>query len=77
MPSDIAKAAARDDVYELVELSYRYKGEPEKLAEVAAALEESIPRLDPVTHGRELAYVVKAPEFPELATAREAAQGGA
>jgi hypothetical protein len=72
--SNIAKAAAREDVYELVELAYAYKGQPEKLAEIAAALEESIPRLDPVRMRGELAHVLAVPEFPELAAAREAAR---
>jgi hypothetical protein len=74
MASNIAKAAAREDLYELVEMAYAYKGQPEKLAEIAAALEESIPRLDPVKMKGELAHVLGAPEFPELAAAREAAR---
>jgi hypothetical protein len=41
--SDISKAAGWDDVYELVELCYRYGDQPEKLAEIATALEDSIP----------------------------------
>jgi hypothetical protein len=72
--SNISRAAGRDDVYELVELAYEYKREPEKLEEIAAAIEQSIPRLDPVRQRRELLHVVNAPDFPELAAARDAAR---
>ena len=61
-------------MYELVELSYQHRAEPEKLAEIAAALEASIPRLDPVRQRNELAHVVEAPHIPQLAAAREAAR---
>ena len=61
-------------MYELVELSYQHRGEPEKLAEIAAALEASIPRLDPLRQRNELAHVVKASDIPQLAAAREAAR---
>jgi hypothetical protein len=72
--SDISKAAGWDDVYELVELCYSYGDQPEKLAEIAAALEESIPRVDPVRQRGELEHVLEAPDLPVLAVAREAAR---
>jgi hypothetical protein len=74
LASDISKAAAFDDVYKLVELTYACRREPAKLEEIAAALEESIPRLDPVRFKGELEHVVDGPDIPELARAKEMAQ---
>jgi hypothetical protein len=72
--SDISRAAAFDDVYKLVELTHAGRRDPAKLEEIAAALEESIPRLDPVRFRGELEHVVEGPDIPELARAKEMAQ---
>jgi hypothetical protein len=72
--SDISRAAAFDDVYKLVELTHAGRRDPAKLEEIAAAIEESIPRLDPVRFKGELEHVVDGPDIPELVRAKEMAQ---
>ena len=73
MPS-ISSAAGRDDLYELIELVLPNKGNPAKLAQIVDALEDSIPRLDPVRFRGELEHVVKGPDLPELETAKDMAR---
>ena len=70
----VSDAAARNDVYDLIELAFANRMDPAKLATIAEALEESIPRLDPARFRRELEHVVKGPQLPQLETAREMAQ---
>jgi hypothetical protein len=69
----ISSAAAFDDVYQLAELAHANKSDPVKLAKSADALEESIPRLDPVRFRGELEHVLKAPDLPVLQKAKEMA----
>lgn len=71
--SDISRAAAYDDVYKLTEIAMRNWDDPTKLAHVAEALEECIPTLDPVRFRGELEHVLKGPDVPELARAKEMA----
>jgi hypothetical protein len=70
----ISSAAARDDLYELIELVLPNKGNPAKLAQIVDALEDSIPRLDPVRFRGEFEHVVKGPDLPELETVKEMAR---
>ena len=69
----ISSAAARDDVYELTELSFAHRSDPAKIAQIVEALEESIPSLDPVRFRGELEHVLSGPDLPELARAKELA----
>ena len=72
--SDISRAAAYDDVYKLTEIALRSWDNPVKLARVAEALEDCIPRLDPVRFRGELEHVLAGPDAPELAQAKEMAR---
>ena len=72
--ASISSAAAREDLYELIELVLPNKGNPAKLAQIVDALEDSIPRLDPVRFRGELEHVLKGPDLPELETAKEMAR---
>jgi hypothetical protein len=69
----ISGAAARDDVYDLIELAFANRTDPVKIAQIAEALEESIPHLDPQRFRSELEHVLEGPELPQLVTAKEMA----
>jgi hypothetical protein len=72
--ASISSAAAFDDVYQLVELSFKNRDDSEKLAQIAQALEESIPKLDPVRFRGELEHVLAGPDIPQLAAAKAMAK---
>ncbi len=70
----ISGAAARDDVYELIELAFANRADSAKIAQIAEALEDSIPQLDPRRFRGELEHVLVGPDLPQLAAAKEMAQ---
>jgi hypothetical protein len=70
----ISSAAARDDVYDLIELAFADRADSVKLAKIGEALEESIPRLDPVRFRKDLEHVLAGPNLPQLAAAKVMAQ---
>jgi hypothetical protein len=73
MASDVAKAARKNDVYELVRLAHLHEGDRHRLAELGAALSEVVGRLDPPKTKDELAHVLRCPSAVELEPAAEAA----
>jgi hypothetical protein len=70
----ISGAAARDDVYELIELAFASRADLAKIAQIAEALEESIPNLDPARFRGELEHVLEGPDLPQLEVAKEMAR---
>jgi hypothetical protein len=75
MAYNIAKAAARNDAYELVRLAHVLEHEDgdNQLPELAVALEELASRLDPQKSREDLAHILTLPDLPVLAQAVEAA----
>lgn len=74
MSPSLSSAAARDDVYDLTELAFAHRSDRRKLAKIAQALEDSIPRLDPVRFKSEIEHVLTGPDVPELALAKDMAR---
>ncbi len=72
--ASISGAAARDDIYDLTELAHANRTDAAKLAKIARALEQSIPRLDPVRFRREFEHVLAGPDLPELEIAKQMAR---
>ena len=70
----VSGAAARDDVYDLIELAFANKADLVKIAQIAEALEECIPRLDPQRFRGELEHVLEGPDLPQLAAAKAMAR---
>lgn len=70
MASGIAKAANRDDVYELVRLAHAY---PEDAAEIDEALQQVAIRLGSKRKIHELAHILTLPAGPKPWTAVETA----
>jgi hypothetical protein len=69
----ISGAAARDDVYELIELAFASRADQAKINQIAEALEESIPHLDPARFRGELEHVLEGPDLPQLEVAKDMA----
>jgi hypothetical protein len=72
---NIAKAAARNDAYELVRLAHVLEREDtaRQLPELGMALEGVALRLDPQQSREDLAHILTSPDLPELTPAVEAA----
>ena len=70
----ISSAAGRDDVYELIELAFASRADLVKITQIAEALEECIPHLDPQRFRGELEHVLEGPDLPQLATSKEMAK---
>ena len=70
MASAIAKAASRNDVYELVRLAYAY---PDQAAEIDDALLQVALRLTPRRKAQDLAHMMTLPERAEPWRSAEAA----